>query len=40
MLDIDANVKPLYEWQEGAELGLQPHKRGRSSHVPYTMDWR
>nr|WP_283957569.1 transposase [Ramlibacter sp. 2FC] len=33
VLDIDATIKPLYGRQEGAELGYNPHKLGRPSHV-------
>ena len=36
VLDIDASVKPLYGRQEGAELGYNPHKPGRPSHVLHT----
>ena len=33
ILDIDTTVKPLYGRQQGAELGYNPHKPGRPSHV-------
>lgn len=33
ILDIDTTVKPLYGHQQGAELGYNPHKPGRPSHV-------
>jgi len=33
ILDIDVTVKPLYGNQEGAEVGYNPHKPGRPSHV-------
>jgi len=36
VLDIDATVKPLYGHQEGAEVGYNPHKPGRPSHVLHT----
>lgn len=36
VLDIDASIKPLYGRQEGAELGYNPHKPGRPSHVLHT----
>jgi hypothetical protein len=32
-LDMDATVKPLYGHQEGAQLGYNPSKPGRPSHV-------
>jgi hypothetical protein len=35
-LDIDAAIKPLYGHQEGAEVGYNPHKPGRPSHVLHT----
>jgi hypothetical protein len=31
--DVDATIKPLYGHQEGAEIGYNPHKPGRPSHV-------
>ena len=37
VLDIDASVKPLYGRQEGAELGYNPSKPGRPSHVLHTL---
>ena len=36
ILDIDSTVKPLYRSQEGAAVGFNPHKPGRSSHVFHT----
>ena len=36
VLDLDATIKPLYGHQEGAELGYNPHKPGRPSHVLHT----
>jgi hypothetical protein len=36
ILDIDSTVKPLYGKQEGAEVGFNPHKPGRPSHVYHT----
>ena len=36
VLDIDATIKPLYGRQEGAELGYNPAKPGRPSHVLHT----
>lgn len=33
VLDCDATVKPLYGKQEGAEVGYNPKKPGRPSHV-------
>jgi hypothetical protein len=36
VLDIDASIKPLYGRQEGAELGYNPGKPGRPSHVMHT----
>lgn len=33
VLDLDATVKPLYGKQEGAEVGYNPKKPGRPSHV-------
>lgn len=33
ILDIDVTVKPLYGHQQGAEIGYNPHKPGRPSHV-------
>lgn len=33
ILDIDTTVKPLYGHQEGAQIGYNPHKPGRPSHV-------
>ena len=36
VLDIDATIKPLYGRQEGAELGYNPAKPNRPSHVLHT----
>jgi Transposase DDE domain group 1 len=36
VLDIDATIKPLYGRQEGAELGYNPVKPKRPSHVLHT----
>ena len=36
MMDIDATVTPLYGHQEGAEIGYNPYKPGRPSHVLHT----
>ena len=36
VLDIDATIKPLYERQEGAELGYNPAKLKRPSHALHT----
>jgi hypothetical protein len=36
VLDMDATIKPLYGRQEGAEIGYNPHKPGRPSHVLHT----
>ena len=36
VLDIDASVKPLYGRQEGAEIGYNPSKPMRPSHVLHT----
>ena len=33
ILDVDTTIKPLYGHQEGAELGYNPNKPGRPSHV-------
>jgi len=33
IMDIDVTVKPLYGRQEGAEIGYNPQKPGRPSHV-------
>ena len=33
ILDIDSTVKPLYGHQQGAQLGYNPQKPGRPSHV-------
>lgn len=36
VLDLDATIKPLYGHQEGTEVGYNPHKPGRPSHVLHT----
>ena len=36
VLDMDATIKPLYGRQEGAQIGYNPHKPGRPSHVLHT----
>lgn len=36
VLDMDATIKPVYGRQEGAELGYNPAKPGRPSHVLHT----
>lgn len=36
ILDIDPTVKPLYGNQNGAEIGYNPKKPGRPSHVIHT----
>lgn len=36
ILDIDTTIKPLYGKQEGAEIGYNPNKPGRPSHVFHT----
>ena len=36
MLDMDSTVKTLYGHQEGAEVGYNPAKPGRSSHAYHT----
>jgi hypothetical protein len=36
ILDVDVTVKSLYGHQEGAEVGYNPHKRGRPSHTYHT----
>ena len=33
ILDIDVTVKPLYGHQQGAQIGYNPQKPGRPSHV-------
>ena len=35
--DLDVTVKPIYGHQEGAEVGYNPHKPGRPSHVYHTV---
>ena len=34
--DVDTTIKPIYGKQEGAEVGYNPHKRGRPSHSYHT----
>jgi hypothetical protein len=36
ILDVDSSVKPIYGHQEGAEIGYNPTKPGRPSHVYHT----
>ncbi len=36
VLDIDASIKPLYGRQEGAQIGYNPSKPKRPSHVLHT----
>ena len=36
LIDIDTTVKPLYGKQEGAQIGFNPKKPGRPSHVYHT----
>jgi Transposase DDE domain group 1 len=36
VLDIDASIKPLYGHQQGAEIGYNPSKPMRPSHVLHT----
>jgi len=36
IMDTDTTVKPIYGRQEGAEVGYNPHKPGRPSHVYHT----
>jgi hypothetical protein len=36
ILDCDTTVKPLYGRQDGAEVGYNPTKRGRPSHLLHT----
>jgi hypothetical protein len=36
ILDVDPTVKPLYGRQDGAEVGYNPRKQGRPSHVIHT----
>lgn len=33
ILDIDSTIKPIYGHQQGAQMGYNPHKPGRPSHV-------
>ncbi len=37
VLNLDATIKPLCGYQEGAEVGYKPHKPGRPSHVLHTV---
>ena len=37
IMDLDATVKPLYGHQEDAEIGYNPHKPGRPSHVYHSL---
>ena len=36
ILDVDSSVKPLYGHQAGAQVGYNPRKPGRPSHVLHT----
>ena len=36
ILDLDTTIKSLYDHQEGAEIGYNPHKPGRSSPALHT----
>ena len=36
ILDVDTTIKTLYGRQEGAEVGYNPHKKGRPAHVYHT----
>ncbi len=36
ILDIDTTIKTLFGKQEGAEVGYNPHKKGRPSHALHT----
>lgn len=36
ILDIDSTIKTIYGHQEGAQIGYNPHKRGRPAHVYHT----
>jgi hypothetical protein len=36
MLDIDTTVKTVFDHQEGAEVGYNPHKAERPSHAYHT----
>lgn len=36
ILDVDTTIKTLYGHQEGAQVGFNPHKKGRPSHVYHT----
>ena len=36
ILDMDTTIKTLYEHQEGAQIGYNPHKPGRPSHALHT----
>jgi len=36
ILDIDSTIKTIYGHQEGAQVGYNPHKRGRPAHVYHT----
>lgn len=37
IMDLDATVKTIYGHQEGAEVGYNPYKRGRPSHVYHSL---
>ena len=36
ILDMDTTIKPIYDKQEGAEVGYNPHKPGPPSHTYHT----
>ncbi len=36
ILDIDTTIKTIYGHQQGAQVGYNPHKKGRPSHVYHT----
>jgi hypothetical protein len=36
ILDIDTTIKTVYGHQQGAQVGYNPHKKGRPSHVYHT----
>jgi hypothetical protein len=41
VLDMDATIKPLYGRQEGARVGYNPHKPGRSEpRVAHLLGWQ
>ncbi len=36
ILDMDTTIKTIYGHQQGAQVGYNPHKKGRPSHVYHT----